>query len=181
MIPFSIVVAIDEQRGIGLNNKLPWQLPGELKRFRDLTVHTKDSHKMNVVVMGRKTWESLPEKYRPLPNRMNAVLSANRILDLPEGCICADSFMSLFEILRQPDLKKRYESVFIIGGSAIYDQAINLSNCEKLYVTHVCKVFFCDAFFPAFLGHFEKIKESPRQKEGSVEYYFAEYKKKAIS
>jgi len=181
MIPFSIVVAMDEQQGIGLENKLPWHLPGELKYFRDLTTQTQDSQKMNVVVMGRKTWESLPEKYRPLPNRINVVLSTNTIPDLPEGCIAADSFLSLFDILRQPELKARYESVFIIGGAGIYGQALDLSNCEKLYVTHICQVFSCDAFFPAFLEHFQKTKESSRQKEGSIEYYFAEYKKKTIS
>ncbi len=180
MIPFHIVVAMDEQQGIGIGNKLPWHLPGELKYFRDLTTQTQDSQKMNVVIMGRKTWESLPEKYRPLPNRINVILS-NKVLDLPEGCIAADSFLSLFEILRQPDLKARYESVFIIGGAGIYQQALELSNCEKLYVTHICQVFSCDTFFPAFLEHFQKMKDSSRHKEDSIEYYFAEYKKKTIS
>ncbi len=181
MIPFSIVVAIDEQRGIGLDNKLPWHLPGELKHFRELTTSTNDPHKKNVVVMGRKTWDSLPEKYRPLPNRINAILSTSENLDLPEGCIKANSFITLFEMLRLPNLKSQVESVFIIGGAGIYEQSLHLTNCEKLFITHICKTFSCDAFFPSFLDQFQEIKKTPRQTEGSLEYFFAEYKRKTLS
>ena len=74
MKPFSIVVAIDSQHGIGKNNDLPWHLPADLKHFKFITTNSAVG-KRNVVVMGRKTWDSIPEKFRPLPNRTNVVLS----------------------------------------------------------------------------------------------------------
>ena len=180
MIPFSLVVAMDEKRGIGKDNQLPWHLPGELKYFRELTTATKNPEKRNIVVMGRKTWESLPEKFRPLPNRINAVLSSDSQLKLPEGCLVVESFSSLFAHITQPLFKECYESVFVIGGASVYEQAIQLINCQKLYVTHVSGSYACDAFFPAF-DQFHKVKESPRQNEGVSAYYFAEYQKKAIA
>ncbi len=173
-------MAQDEDGLIGIGNKLPWHLPGELKHFRDLTTKTKDPHKNNIVIMGRKTWESLPEKFRPLPNRINAVLSANPYFPLPSGCILADGFGSLFKLLEQPQWKSRFESVFVIGGAGVYSQAMTLPNCEKLFITHVCQTFPCDAFFPSF-ADFKKTAETSRQNEGEIEYFFAEYSKKTLS
>lgn len=72
---FDLVVACDLNRGIGKENGLPWRLPGDMKQFRELTSSVRDSSKRNAVLMGRKTWESIPTKFRPLPHRVNVVLS----------------------------------------------------------------------------------------------------------
>lgn len=180
MIPFSIVVAMDEKRGIGQEGKLPWHLPGELKYFRELTVKTKNPNKRNIVVMGRTTWESLPEKYRPLPNRINIILSSSIKLDVKD-CYVKNSFEALFKFLNEPFLKETFESVFIIGGASIYKQAIQLPNCEKLYITHVLNAFSCDAYFPEYQNNFFNISESARQQEGPISYFFAQYQKKTLS
>ena len=75
MIKFSLVVAMDEERGIGKQGTLAWRLPADLKHFKEITTEVKDMKKQNAVIMGRKTWESLPEKFRPLPQRLNIVVT----------------------------------------------------------------------------------------------------------
>ncbi|HEY9713021.1 MAG TPA: dihydrofolate reductase, partial [Chroococcales cyanobacterium] len=80
-----LVVAVDLNRGIGRANGLPWRLPKDMKRFRNLTTASTDPHLQNAVIMGRKTWDSIPEKFRPLEGRINIVLTRSRDLQLPEG------------------------------------------------------------------------------------------------
>ena len=70
-----IVAACGKSLGIGLNGELPWKLKSEMKYFAETTTKTKDFDKMNAVIMGRKTWESIPLKFRPLKNRFNVILS----------------------------------------------------------------------------------------------------------
>ena len=76
MKKFEIIIALNEKNGIGLNNQIPWKCPEDLKFFKEMTNN-------NIVIMGRKTWESLPNK--PLKNRINIVLSRNKIENLPEN------------------------------------------------------------------------------------------------
>ena len=76
--PFSVVVAACKQtRGIGAGGKLPWRLRGDMQYFKQLTRSTADPLKRNAVIMGRKTWQSIPEKFRPLADRLNVVVSSN--------------------------------------------------------------------------------------------------------
>ena len=127
----SIIVAIAENHAIGFENKLLYWLPNDLKRFKSLTTgHT--------IIMGRKTFESLPKG--ALPNRRNIVLSRQDI-EFPG----AERFGSLEDALAQcqPD-----EEVFIIGGASVYQEAMPLAH--KLYITHIEDTpQQADAFFPA--------------------------------
>lgn len=78
MRKFSLVVAATvPEFGIGFNGSIPWRIPEDLKFFKETTTSTKDESKQNAVIMGRKTWESIPSKYRPLPSRLNIVLTRN--------------------------------------------------------------------------------------------------------
>lgn len=77
----NIIVAIDSYNGIGKNGSLPWNLSKDLIRFGKLTTKTTDKNKRNVVLMGRKVWQSIPEKFRPLKNRLNVVLSMTVNID----------------------------------------------------------------------------------------------------
>jgi dihydrofolate reductase len=127
----SIIVAIAENNAIGLNNQLLWHLSEDLKRFKRLTTgHT--------VVMGKKTYESLP--FRPLSNRRNVVIS-----DVPddriEGCVMAYSIQEAIE--KMEDGKEN----FVIGGGSIYRQFFDLA--DTLYITHVKQSFEADTFFPS--------------------------------
>ena len=73
--PFQIVVATTLERGIGLDGGMPWNLPKDMKYFKEITIKTRDSSKRNAVIMGRKTWDSIPAKFRPLANRANIIIS----------------------------------------------------------------------------------------------------------
>lgn len=78
-LTFQIVVAATRKLGIGKAGTMPWKLPGDMAYFKELTMRTADPAKQNAVVMGRKTWESIPPKFRPLPGRVNVVLSRSAI------------------------------------------------------------------------------------------------------
>lgn len=168
---FSIIAAADEKMGIGIGNRLPWRLKGDLKYFSDVTTSASPG-KMNAVIMGRKTWESLPEAHRPLHGRLNVVLSRGEI-SMPEGAILAKSLDDAFEKLeKQTDTG----AVFVIGGASIYAQSINHPDCDKIYLTEVRGDFMCDAFFPYIPDSiYKKSSESKEQEEGGIRYKFSVY------
>src|SRR5262245_10605196 len=99
MVPFDIVVATDMNSGIGKDGQLPWNLPGDLRHFKDVTSRAKSPLKKNAVIMGRKTWEALPDKFRPLPGRVNLVLTHNKKLSFPPGVLQADNIDSALMLL----------------------------------------------------------------------------------
>lgn len=126
-----LIVAMSNNYAIGNNNKLLWHIPEDLRRFKELT----SGHS---VLMGRNTWESLPEKYRPLPNRENFVLSSNKSF-IANGA----------ETLHSLDLIPLREKLFVIGGSEIYRQTIQYADIIHLTQVHV-NVEEADTFFPKF-------------------------------
>lgn len=134
----SIVVAMDLDRGIGKNNDLMWNLPVDMKFFKETTQN-------HVVVMGRKNYDSIPEKYRPLPNRENAVLTRNTDFEA-SGCLVFHSLQNCLNHYKN-DSKR---TIFIIGGGEIYRLALELNAVDEMYITHVNKRFGADTFFPEF-------------------------------
>jgi len=135
---FALVVACDSQRGIGREGDLAWRLPADLKWFRAITVGDGE----HAVLMGRKTWDSIPERFRPLPGRLNLVLSRQPKPELPVDVLHATS---LAQGLSQ--LSDR-QAVFVIGGGTIYAQALELAECKRVYLTEVDGTFDCDTFLP---------------------------------
>ncbi|MFN5910509.1 MAG: dihydrofolate reductase [Bacteroidota bacterium] len=133
-----LIVAMDKERGIGRNNDLMWHLPVDMKFFKETTSG-------QIVVMGRKNWDSIPERFRPLSNRENVVLTRNRTFHA-DGC---QAFHSLEECLSFYEGEKE-RSVFIIGGGEIYRQALELKCVDEMYITHVDAVYDADTFFPEF-------------------------------
>lgn len=175
MIAFEIVVAMDLNRGIGKGNQLPWHLIGDMKHFKKLTSKTNQQSKKNVLIMGRRTWESLPEGFRPLPRRVNIILTRNRTLTFPEGVLSSGSLNEVMTILRTEEVRDTVEKVFVIGGAQVYKEALKHPACHKIHLTQIFHQFDCDTFFPEYKNHFQKISESPTQIEDSVEYCFCEY------
>ncbi len=128
--PISIIVAIDENNGIGLKNNLLAYIPADLKRFKEITTgHT--------VIMGKNTWLSLPK--RPLPERRNIVITSHKE-EMFNGAVVANSLNEAIDILSDND-----ES-FVMGGASIYRQMFPLAT--KLYLTLIHKTFEADTFFP---------------------------------
>lgn len=126
----SIIAAISENLGIGKDNKLLWYIPDDLRKFKKLTTG-------KCVVMGKKTWESLPVK--PLPGRKNIVLTDN-----PHDCFnCDFTALSIDEALKAC---AGYDEIFIIGGGSVYRQFMPLAS--RLYITHVHEITPSDTFFP---------------------------------
>ncbi|MBI1838064.1 MAG: dihydrofolate reductase [Flavobacteriia bacterium] len=133
----ALIVAMDLERGIGKNNDLMWHLPADMKFFKETTTN-------HVVVMGRKNYESIPEKYRPLPNRENVVLTRNEVYIAP-NCLV---FNSLEDCISHYSTKNEDKIVFIIGGGEIYKMALETSVLDEMYITHVAKKYDADTFFP---------------------------------
>jgi len=134
----SLIVAMDKNRGIGKNNDLMWHLPNDMRFFKETTAH-------HIVVMGRKNYDSIPEKYRPLPNRRNVILTRNSNFKA-EDC---DVFNSLDDALGayKHDSEK---TIFIIGGGQIYTLALAQEVVDEMFITHIDGDYDADTFFPEF-------------------------------
>jgi len=140
-----IVAACGKSLGIGLNGELPWRLKSEMKYFSETTTKTKDPSKINAVIMGRKTWESIPMKFRPLKNRYNIILSrqANYSLNSEDTAkLCLNLNDGLDLIKTRSDI----ETCWIIGGSSIYEESMKLPHFHRIYLTHIDQEFKCVIF-----------------------------------
>lgn len=129
----SHIVACSENWVIGKDNKLLWYLPEDLKRFKNLTM-------LHPVIMGRLTWESIPEKYRPLIGRTNIVISSNKNYK-SKGAISESSIEDAIKRAFKYDKKE----IFIIGGSSIYEQTLDI--IDTIYLTKIYKNFEGDSFY----------------------------------
>lgn len=100
MRKFDVVVAAASNRGIGLQGTLPWKLPSEMARFKSLTSYAEDPTKRNAVIMGYNTWLAIPEKFRPLQNRLNVVLSRSKKKEYAMHIPAISNLMILVEICK---------------------------------------------------------------------------------
>jgi dihydrofolate reductase/thymidylate synthase len=167
---FSIIVAFDSAYGIGLKNQLPWQLPADLRHFKEITTTTNLPSKKNAVVMGRNTWESLPSKVRPLPGRCNMVLTHKPQADFGQGVLKASSIDEALGLVGAD-----IDQVFVIGGAKVYASAIEHPSCRSLYITHIKSQFSCDTFFPRISPQFMLISASEEMVENGIKYQFCHY------
>ena len=152
-----MIAAIGKNRELGKDNRLLWHLKEDFQRFKNLTTG-------NVVIMGRKTYDSLPEKNKPLPNRINIIISRNKSWS-PLGSYV---FNSLEEAISRA--KKFNKEIFIIGGASVYEQGIKYS--DKLYLTVISKEYpDADAFFPDY-SEFKKVIFEENHQEKDLSYRF---------
>lgn len=129
----SIICAVADNHCIGKNNTLLWNIPEDMKHFRDLTSG-------KTVIMGRNTWFSLPEKFRPLPNRKNVVLTFNPDDKFPDG---VESYSLLEDAVAA---HANEPEAIVMGGAMIYKAAMPIA--QRLYITHVHQSPDGDVFFP---------------------------------
>lgn len=167
-----LIVATDLKGGMGFQGKLPWNLPGDMKFFQTTTIKTDNIQFRNVAVMGRVTWESIPENHRPLKGRMNVIITRNKDYKAPEGVTVAHS---IDQAMKAAD--DRVADVFVIGGAKIFDQFMKQRKIEGIYLTRIKKEYKCDTYFPKIPKAFkpEKLGEG---RDGEVKYEYLLYKKK---
>jgi dihydrofolate reductase len=138
MTKVSLIVAMDRNRGIGRDNDLMWHLPNDMRFFKETTEN-------QIVVMGRKNYDSIPEKYRPLPNRENVILTKNTSFEASNCSVfhSLDAALSAY----QSDKNRKF---FIIGGGQIYKLALEAKILEEMFITHIEGNYDADTFFPDF-------------------------------
>jgi dihydrofolate reductase len=161
MSTLTIIVAMDAQRGIGINNTLPWKLPEDLAHFKRLTTG-------HPIIMGRKTFDSIG---RPLPNRRNIVITRNADWrhDGVEAVGSIDAAIALLDGAEG----------YLIGGAEIYKQALPVT--DRLVITEIGGSFACDAFFPALAPSEweETAREAHVSESAGLSYAFVTLRRKA--
>jgi dihydrofolate reductase len=153
----SLIAAIGKNLALGKDGQLLWSIPEDLKRFKQLT----DGHP---VIMGRKTWESLPERFRPLPNRTNIVVSRDSSYEAT-GAVVATSLVEAFEKALSAF---GAEEVFVIGGAQIYTEALPFAT--RLYLTAINEEKEGDVFFPEYKNEFTKFISETTHDWNGLEY-----------
>lgn len=169
----SIIVASSLDYGIGYENRMPWNIPSELKHFREITTRCRDKNKKNCIIMGRNTWYSLPNAPSPLKDRINIIISANNHDTIAkEIAALADRsdtgrayvFKTIEDALRYIENDDAIESSFVIGGSQIYDAFLEkyIKNINSIYWSIIYdKTYECDRFIDSnvIYNHFSFLKE----------------------
>jgi dihydrofolate reductase len=147
MPPITVIVAATSSHlGIGLKGSLPWRLKQEMAYFKRATTFNPEN-RTNVVIMGRKCWESIPPKFRPLPNRHNLVLSRQaQFKEIIQAYKGADHAESLSEALKR--VRDEFGRIFVIGGAEVYREAMGLDNCDRVLFTEVKGELETDVDFP---------------------------------
>lgn len=161
-----LIVAVDQNWGIGYEGKLLEIIPADMKYFKEKTIG-------KVVVMGRATFESLPGG-RPLQDRINIVLTKNCITNCG-GIIVCSSLAALFKETK----KYNSEEIFVIGGESIYEQLITY--CSEAYVTKIDKSYIANKYFPDLdaLPGWKLVEEGSLHSYRDIDYRFMVYKNKA--
>lgn len=185
MKPVYLISALCENNGIGSKGGLPWKLKKEMEYFTQMTSKTLNDTCQNAVIMGRKTWESIPNKYKPLAKRINVVISKSSD-NFPKNVFHFESVIEAVNALQsQKSDFANVETIWIIGGYAVYKEALDKKLCEKLFLTRIKEHYECDVFFPDFSETDYRDSEHANvpkelQEENGVQYYFKVYERKLV-
>lgn len=165
MSKISIIAAASKNLVIGKDNDLPWNLPTDLKNFKKIT-------EGSFVIMGRKCWESIPEKFRPLPKRQNIVISRDPEYDAVGAAVIND----LETIIRVFKNDGEHGEVFIIGGAQIYKEAFK--HADKMYLTQILSDVEGDTYLDGLdFSEWTLTETSPKMEENGIEFRFATFDK----
>jgi dihydrofolate reductase len=159
----ALLVAHSRNRVIGRDGGLPWRLPGDMRHFRELTTG-------HAVLMGRRTFQSLPDAFRPLPDRRNLVLSADPGF-LPGGAEVFGDLPAAIEACQG--------ECFVIGGAVTYEEALPLA--ARLYATEIDADIDGDVFFPAVGPDWRCVEQSEVLRENELSYRFRTYERAVAS
>jgi dihydrofolate reductase len=156
----SLIAAVAQNCAIGKDNQLLWQLPEDMRYFRETT-------RGKTVIMGRKTWESLPAAFRPLPGRRNIVVTRDRHY-VADGAVLAHSLAEAVAAAGDDD------ETFIIGGAELYQQALPMA--QRLYLTEVAKTYDGDVFFPEIMpAEWQEVSRTQHHSASGIAFAFVIY------
>lgn len=175
------IVAVSLNMGIGKDGRLPWpKLSGEMRHFKKLTTASRPGLQ-NAVIMGKNTWFSIPEKNRPLKDRINVVLSTT-MKSTPNGAhLLARSLDEALTELKRPQFNT--DTTWVIGGSSVYRDLMNRQGHQKIFMTRIMSEFESDTLFPVeYMNKYHLIKNDPCinsdiQEENGLRYKFEVYEK----
>jgi len=157
----TLIAAVARNGVIGIDNRLPWRLPADLKHFKLLTLG-------HAVIMGRKTWESLPVGFRPLPGRRNIVVTRDEAYRA-EGAAVATSLPAAMTAADGGE-------AFVIGGAELYAAALPLA--DRLQLTEIDATFEGDTWFPAIdAGQWRETRRETHHDEAGFDYAFVTYRR----
>jgi len=166
-----IIGATDSKNGIGIKGKLPWDIKADMKFFQSQTIKTENANTRNMVIMGRTTWESLPEEHRPLKGRKNVILTRKKDYEATG----AETAGSLEEAIKKID--DRIHNIYIIGGAKVYQQIVDKRCVTGIYLTRIQQEFKCDTFFPKIPSNLKPEKIGGGVENG-IKFDFILYKRK---
>ncbi len=161
----SLVAGLARNGVIGRDNAIPWHIPEDVRRFKQLTTG-------HAVVMGRRTWDSLPERFRPLPVRRNVVVTR-------QGDWTADGAERAGSLEEALELLEGATQVFVIGGAELYAAALPLA--DELLLTEIDADVVGDRFFPPFeRGDFDEVAREPHVSEDGTRFSFVTYVRRGV-
>lgn len=181
---FSLIVAMERlSRGIGFKGTIPWNIPADREMFRKITTFRKPESMIsdplieNVVVMGRKTWESFPGV---LPGRLNIVISENQVFNKVQG---VKMYSSLREALEDLSANRYVDEIFVAGGERLYKDAMEMKECTKLYVTVIdlekTSSLDFDTFFPSIPTNYMCTQISAENKKSELSFHYCLWRRKS--
>ncbi|XP_026221800.1 dihydrofolate reductase [Anabas testudineus] len=181
--PVRLIAAVCNNMGIGKDGKLPWHLPSEFQYFLNTVTRVSRPGKMNMMIWGKLCWYSNPENLFPLTNVLHVVLSTT-LNTVPDHAhfLCQD-FESAVRLAAEPPLADLIETIWIVGGTQVYQEALKHPWCDLVYLTDIMADFDCNVFFPEFDRELFKVQErfpgvpSVIQEENGIKYKFQVYKK----
>lgn len=168
---YRIITALSKNRGIGYRGKLPWNIRKDMNFFKNTTSTVLNKKKLNAVVCGRTTWESIPPKFRPLPNRLNIVLSSS--MPEEENVTVCRNLDEVHDYIYQN--RKKIESTYVIGGTSVYKQFLDNDLVSDVFFTEIDKDYQCDVFMPELDNDKFKLISSKEDFENDVNMKFNHY------
>ncbi|XP_051238030.1 dihydrofolate reductase [Dicentrarchus labrax] len=175
--PIRLIVAVCNGNGIAKDGQLPWNLPSEFQFFLKTVTTVSRPGKMNFLVWGKRTWQSHPETTLPLANTLHVVLSTELKTVPDHAHFLSQDFESAVHLASQPPLADLIETIWIIGGTQVYEDALKHPWCDLVYLTDVMADFECDVFFPEFdRGLFKLLENFPGVPSGIQEENGTKYK-----
>ncbi|KAK9516956.1 hypothetical protein VZT92_024861 [Zoarces viviparus] len=181
--PIRLIAAVCNGRGIGKDGQMPWDLPSEFQNFRDHVLGVSRPGKLNLMIWGKLCWYSVPKSDFPLPNVLHAVLSTT-LETVPDHAhfLCPD-LDSAARLAARPPLSDLIETIWVVGGTQVYEDALKHPWCDLVYLTDVMADFDCNVFFPEFDTELFKVQEgfpdvpTGIQEENGIQYRFQVFKK----